>query len=116
MVSSVTSCSARFSIVIEKSCADAITCGEDLIFPVPCRFDLVVNRTKPDEVVYIHPVCLLAIHLAALTRPGGMWIALSYSETKVDCLRGLDGGDEYFHELKKTDMEPDPALLWTGRR
>ena len=53
--------SARFSIVIEKSCADAIACGGDATIPVPYCLDPVADRTKPaGEVVYIHPVCLLA--------------------------------------------------------
>jgi len=105
--------SARFSIVIEKSCADAIACGEDVSIPVPYRLNRIVNHTKTtDEAMYIHPVCLLAIHLAALTKPGGAWIVLSYSETRFDCLVGEDGGDEYFHKSKKVDMVPDLALLW----
>lgn len=72
--------SARLSIVIEKLCADAIACGEDVSIPVPYRLNRIVNHTKTtDEAMYIHPVCLLAIHLAALTKPGDAWIVLSYS-------------------------------------
>jgi hypothetical protein len=62
--------------------------------------------------MYIHPVCLLAIHLAALTKPGGTWIVLSYSETRFDCLACEEGRDEFFHESKKVGSVPDPALLW----
>jgi EEF1A lysine methyltransferase 4 len=114
MPSSASTCSARFSIMIEKSCADAIACGEDVTIPVPYCLDPVADRTKPaGEVVYIHPVCLLAIHLAALTKPGGMWIVLSYSETRFDCLYSLEGGDDEYHELKNEGMVPNPATLWT---
>ncbi len=73
----------------------------------------MVQQTKSTaESIYIHPVCLLAIHLAALTKPGGTWIVLSYSETRFDCLVGEEGGDEYFHESKRLGKVPDPALLW----
>jgi hypothetical protein len=93
MPSTPSACNARFSIVIEKSCADAIACGEDISIPVPYRLDQAVNRTKTtDGTMYIHPVCLLAIHLAALTKPGGTWIVLSYSDTRFDCLAGEEGG------------------------
>ena len=72
-----------------------------------------MNPTEiTDEAMYIHPVCLLAIHLAALTKPGGTWIVLSYSETRFDCLGSEEGGDEYFHESKNVGTVPDPALLW----
>jgi EEF1A lysine methyltransferase 4 len=113
MPSTPWACNGRFSIVIEKSCADAIACGEDVPIPVPYRLNRIVNHTEiTDEAVYIHPVCLLATHLAALTKPGGTWIVLSYSETRFDCLVGGEGGDEYFHESKKVGRVPDPALLW----
>lgn len=111
---SSSTCNAKFLIVIEKSCADAIACGEDVTIPVPYRLNPVVSRTEAvDEVVFIHPVCLLAIHLAALTKPGGMWIALSYSETRFDCLYSLEGGDDKYHELKRDGTVPDPAILWS---
>jgi len=111
--STLSACNARFSIVIEKSCADAIACGEDISISVPYRLDQAVNCTKTtDEAMYIHPVCLLAIHLAALTKPGGTWIVLSYSDTRFDCLAGEEGGNDYFRESKKVGAVPDPALLW----
>jgi EEF1A lysine methyltransferase 4 len=113
MPSTPSACNATFSIVIEKSCADAIACGEDISIPVPYHLDQIVNRTKTtDEAIYIHPVCLLAIHLAALTKLGGTWIVLSYSETRFDCCVGEEGGDAYFHGLMKVGAVPDPALLW----
>jgi EEF1A lysine methyltransferase 4 len=103
----------RFSVVIEKSCADAIACGEDIAIPIPYHLHQTANHTKTTgEAMYIHPVCLLAIHLAALTKPGGTWIVLSYSETRFDCLGSEEGGDEHFHESKNLGTVPDPALLW----
>jgi hypothetical protein len=113
MLSSASTCNPRFSTVIEKSCADAIACGEDVTIPVPYRLNLVPNRAKvADKNVYIHPVCLMAIHIAALTKLGGMWIMFSYSETRFDCLYGPEGGDDEYHELKKAGIVPDPVSLW----
>jgi EEF1A lysine methyltransferase 4 len=113
MPSTFSACNARFSIVIEKSCADAIACGGDIAIPIPYYLHQTVNHAKiTHEVMYIHPVCLLAIHLAALTKPGGTWIVYSYSETRFDCLGNDEGGDENFYESKKLGAVPDPALLW----
>jgi hypothetical protein len=64
------------------------------------------------EEVYIHPVCILAVHLAALTRPGGSWIAFSYSATRFDCLYNDEDADEGYVETKRKRMIPDPAKLW----
>jgi hypothetical protein len=47
MPSTPSTCNSGFSIVIEKSCADAIACGEDVPIQIPYRLDQIVNHTKP---------------------------------------------------------------------
>jgi len=98
-------------IVIEKSCADSIVCGEDVEIPIPYRLrkGAVCDLTA---TAYVHPVCLLAIHLAALTRPGAAWIALSYSESRFNCLYGEEDGDHEFRDAKTRGEVPDPGRLW----
>jgi hypothetical protein len=85
---------SKFYIVIEKSTADAIACGDDVRIPIP--YDVLSTGAKMSKVDghtdYIHPVRLLAIHLAAAVQSGGYLIALSYSETRFDCL--FNDGDE----------------------
>jgi EEF1A lysine methyltransferase 4 len=104
----------KFSIVIEKSCADAIACGEDIEIPVPYRIrnDGTLSN-KPAELIHTHPVCLLACHLAALTKPGGMWIALSYSESRFDCLYENEEENRDFARRRNEGSVPDPGKLWT---
>ena len=107
---------AIFDVVIEKSCADAIACGEDVTIPVPYWLDRTVGLKKAAaQFVDLHPVFLLAINLAALTKPGGTWFAFSYSESRFDCLYGdVDTDeDENRDALKKKGGIPDPAILWS---
>jgi hypothetical protein len=103
-------CDPRFTVVIEKSCADAIACGEDVEIPIPYS---IKDSDESGRFVYIHPVALLSVHLAALTKPGAAWIVLSYSENRFDCLYGNDEEDESLTQYKKEGSVPDPGKLWT---
>ncbi|KAG8743215.1 hypothetical protein FRC12_015096 [Ceratobasidium sp. 428] len=67
------------SIVVDKSCADAIACGPDV------RTPLFAGGTKS-----VHPTEVLALHLAALTTPGSIWVAISYSTGRFDFLAPQD--------------------------
>jgi EEF1A lysine methyltransferase 4 len=106
--------------VIEKSCTDAIACGEDVAIVAPYSLSGLSEKlsisVEGTEKVHIHPVCILAVHLAALTRPGGKWIAFSYSTTRFDCLYCDEDADESYVEKKKNGMIPDPAKLWKMER
>lgn len=69
-----------YDIVVDKSTCDAISCGDDV--PVPLPHPLQPSpppSSSPSSTAKIHPLHILALHLAALVPPGGRWIALSYS-------------------------------------
>lgn len=82
-----------FDIVIEKACSDAIACSEDQLIPLtftitnhPFSSQGTNNGWENSPMVKVNPVVLEALHLAALTKRGGTWIALSYSASRFDCL------------------------------
>jgi len=67
----------------------------------------------------VHPLHILAIHLALVTRPGARWIALSYSANRFPFLPSYKSGisaEEYDSSLPADVIArglPDPSKLWT---
>ena len=75
-----------FEIVVDKSTSDAISCNEDIVFEGAkttcseiCPLIATHIENNLDEALKLEPVELLALHIAALVPPGGVWVALSYS-------------------------------------
>ncbi|KAH6614870.1 hypothetical protein C7974DRAFT_55328 [Boeremia exigua] len=106
-----------YSVVVDKSTSDAISCGEDQICRLPYAVTLKRRTstsnmvdTKPREVL-THPLQLLAVHLALATKPGARWIALSYSSERYPFLEG-EAATHKEEGTADTGM-PDPRLLWT---
>ncbi|ETI22363.1 hypothetical protein G647_06437 [Cladophialophora carrionii CBS 160.54] len=64
----------RYDFIIDKSTSDAIACGDDVDF-LPTSID----HGGVQRVTKMHPVEVLAMHLAAVTVMGGRWIVISYS-------------------------------------
>lgn len=100
-----------YAVIVDKSTSDAIACSEDvhlsLPYPVSANpyapIDLE-NRTSSEPV---HPLNVLAVHLAIVAKPGAHWIALSYSDDRFPFLSG---------PLRDTTLDqsfPDPCSLWT---
>ncbi|KAL5634449.1 hypothetical protein ACGC1H_002489 [Rhizoctonia solani] len=58
------------ALIIDKSTSDAISCGPD--------------KASPFSLLPIPPVRILALHLAALSAPGSIWLTLSYSNSRFD--------------------------------
>lgn len=81
-----------FDLVIDKSTSDSISCGRDLSLNLP--YPLSINgwtrrilRGGTDAPAEVHPLHVLALHLAALTKPvTGKWVAISYSEDRFPFL------------------------------
>ncbi|KAL1622818.1 hypothetical protein SLS54_004838 [Diplodia seriata] len=98
----------RYDIIVDKSTCDAISCGDDVPVPLPHPLQMSsssANSSSPSSsssspspsssslssssspspspsastTVNIHPLHILALHLASLVPPGGRWLALSYS-------------------------------------
>lgn len=82
-----------FDLVLDKSTSDSISCGAavHLNLPYPLSINGWTRRIlgsgthQPKDV---HPLHVLAVHLAALTTPGsGRWIAISYSEDRFPFIK-----------------------------
>ncbi|KAF8602884.1 hypothetical protein BDV93DRAFT_523733 [Ceratobasidium sp. AG-I] len=87
-------------LILDKSTADAISCGPDIHTPL-----------LGGEASLVHPTEALALHLGALAAEGSVWLALSYSSTRFDFLpptNGYNGG-----EIMKQRSEPKARHLWT---
>lgn len=81
-----------YDLILDKSTSDSISCGQDM--PLPLPYPLSINgwtrrlaASGTQTTGPVHPLHLLAIHLAALTTPRtGRWIAVSYSEDRFPFL------------------------------
>ncbi len=86
-----------FDLVVEKSTSDAISCGEDLSYSLPGPgLHPVFNdylKTHEGRTLTLSPVEVLAIHLASLVRPGGLWVALTFSTNRFPFLSAAEAVD-----------------------
>jgi hypothetical protein len=86
--------SGLFELVVDKSTSDAVTCGEDIEFSRGTLTDanvhpliaVHISHMEPDAELILEPLEMLALHLASLVKPGGLWIALSYSDHRFPFL------------------------------
>merc|ERR1711939_96579 len=111
-----------FNTIVDKSTSDAISCGLDveITLPYPIHSTTISQSTLDSSVrphtAKVHPLHLLAVHLAALTEPGkGRWVVVSYNEDRFP----------FFSPFVATHAEgalrediiqagfPDPKRLWT---
>ncbi|KDN41870.1 hypothetical protein K437DRAFT_258092 [Tilletiaria anomala UBC 951] len=106
-----------FDAILDKSTADAIaTAAEVVLLPIAsvsaaaaglayqeslCPLlplslrsymtlpptDTRIAYALPPDAKRIHPVRLLAVHLAAVVKPGGIWLILSYSSIRCEFLQ-----------------------------
>ncbi|KZT02478.1 uncharacterized protein LAESUDRAFT_730226 [Laetiporus sulphureus 93-53] len=90
---------ARFEIVLDKSTSDAISCGDDIVVEDGLAPSVanspVVERLAAQQgyPLRLQPVILLALHLANLIHPGGLWISLSFSSTRFSFMHAPEGDD-----------------------
>jgi hypothetical protein len=87
---------AAYSIIVDKSTSDSIACAEDIYvsLPYPVQYTTAPNpldkpltsrvSVLPEPV---HPLYILAVHLAFLTLPKARWISLSYSQERYPFCR-----------------------------
>ncbi|KAF2746425.1 hypothetical protein M011DRAFT_80156 [Sporormia fimetaria CBS 119925] len=74
-----------YYIIVEKSTSDSIACAPDLSLPLPYPVgtsSAVHPSNLTETPTPIHPLHILAINLALVTKPGGYWISMSYSEDR----------------------------------
>ena len=81
-----------YDLILDKSTSDSIACGSDvrLQLPYPLSINGWTRGILASGVVDhadVHPLHILAVHLAALTTPRtGRWIAISYSDGRFPFL------------------------------
>lgn len=130
----ISTCSlGGYQVIVDKSCCDAIACASWITVPIPYYFKLGNTATPPtsapakstDEVppfdhdeYSVHPINLLAIHLALVASPGARWLALSFSKDRWPFFPDDDGPDlerQVQQALPKDLLGagfPDPGKLW----
>lgn len=100
-----------FDVIVEKSCSDAIACGEEV--EVTTYDDSDFSQTPESRSRLSHsglttptvsPEIALAVYLGRITRPGATWIALSYSSTRFDYLKA---------SVRSQTQYAPPFLPWT---
>jgi hypothetical protein len=99
-----------YSIIVDKSTSDSIACSDDVFIPLPYPIDNRPNepinldlREAPEP---IHPLHVMAVHLALATKPGALWIALSYSNDRFPFVDGLYSSRPHISGF------PDTGTLW----
>lgn len=103
-----------YSVVVDKSTSDAVSCADDVTVPLPCRISTTSESTSGNEIevkseeIAVNPLRLMAVHLALVTEPGARWISLSYTSDRYPFLEG----EAAENGTADADM-PDPRLLWT---
>ena len=118
-----------YSLVVDKSCSDSIACGDDV--EVPSLFPMITPLKSAhisghdstemglnDVTYYVHPLHILALHLAYITVPGGIWLALSFSPERFTFLASVscgNYGEALPLELLKQGF-PNTSTLWEMER
>ncbi|KAF2496234.1 hypothetical protein BU16DRAFT_371021 [Lophium mytilinum] len=122
---------ASYTLIVEKSCSDAIACAEDI--PVSSPYPLSIRHTSSPSLstsspspsarlpslspssqsfYHIHPLTLLAVHLAALVVPHARWVCLSYSSARFPFLPPYTDVEPAVPPELLDQGFPDPATLW----
>jgi hypothetical protein len=77
-----------YSVIVDKSTSDSIACADDVFVPLPYPVSTshhassqISQSTEP-----VHPIHILAIHLALIAKPKARWVALSYSNERFPFL------------------------------
>lgn len=107
----LSACEPRdYSIIVDKSTSDSIACSDDVHVKLPYMVNTIPDspinpefREPPDP---IHPLHIMAIHLALVTKPGTRWISLSYSDDRFPFVDGLYSSRPHLPGF------PDTGTLW----
>jgi hypothetical protein len=102
-----------YSVIVDKSTSDCIACSDDppISLPNPIHipsssFDNPIDTSIHTASEPIHPLHVLAVHLALVTKPGARWVALSYSDDRFPFVDGLYSSRPHITGF------PDTGLLW----
>ncbi|RDX51021.1 hypothetical protein OH76DRAFT_341288 [Lentinus brumalis] len=97
-----------FDVVVDKSTSDAISCREDAVLTSKDRclhpaFNEYLAAHK-GQTINLAPVEILAVHLASLVHPGGLWVALTFSSNRFAFLSSP--------EATNPTMSPRASQYW----
>ncbi|KAF2832918.1 hypothetical protein CC86DRAFT_441628 [Ophiobolus disseminans] len=99
-----------YSVIIDKSTSDCIACCDQVHIRLPYAVDAWSEsptnmdlRRSPEPV---HPLHILAVHLALISKPRARWIALSYSGDRFPFIDGLYSSRPHLPGF------PDTGTLW----
>jgi ubiquinone/menaquinone biosynthesis C-methylase UbiE len=99
-----------YSVIVDKSTSDCIACCDDVRVQLPYTIDVWSESSTTTELrrapEQIHPLHILAVHMAAATKPGARWIALSYSSDRFPFVDGLYSSRPHLPGF------PDTGKLW----
>jgi EEF1A lysine methyltransferase 4 len=112
-----------FDVIADKSTSDCIACTDDVKVELPYRLPLraAAERSEPEKPVvkcavhHVHPLHVIAVHLAALARPGSTrWLCLSYSNDRFSFLESgcSSSSNSRNSDSLVPDGFPDPRALW----
>lgn len=117
-----------YTLILDKSTSDAISCGPDVSLPLPYppvdTESLSMNSSPATAGAQpaapstrLHPLHVLALHLALLTRPRGTWLAVSYSSARFPFLEPFpsrqDEGRLEWEDERCVGGFTHPGRLWT---
>ncbi|KAH6659212.1 hypothetical protein BKA67DRAFT_8341 [Truncatella angustata] len=105
-----------FDLIVDKSTSDCICCADDVTLPLPYSDCALDSLKGPSTTCFkIHPLHVLAVHLAFLAKPGiTRWMCLSYSTDRFPFLStGWNTSEASTVNAQATELGfPDPRTLW----
>jgi hypothetical protein len=108
---------SSYSLIVDKSCSDAIACGEDIEVSVPFAVhehssEDSPSSSGPPRSFFVQPIYILALHLALVVPPGARWVALSYSEDRFSFCIPTRRIDDYLPPKLLAEGFPNPSRFW----
>lgn len=103
------------TLIVDKSVADSIACGPDVplnprVFATSVEHPFDEHEHEHEDSssreCSVHPIVLLALHLASLTPPNAYWLSLSFSSNRF--LFFTDRA-----EIEKVGAHLWPTEFWT---
>ncbi|EPS45822.1 hypothetical protein H072_277 [Dactylellina haptotyla CBS 200.50] len=99
-----------YSLIIDKSTSDAISCAEDVAVTLPYPVNAAGTHRpvcEHNETTKVHPMAVLMVHMAALAAHNAKWLVLSYSAHRFDFL----STDAALEDLSAARFI-NPGLFW----
>jgi hypothetical protein len=120
---------SSYSLIVDKSTCDSIACSDDLYVPLPYSITTFPHAASSASVTEssepLHPLHVMAVHLALLAKPKARWVSLSYSIDRFPFLPAAAQAKEISAKGSEQELDlddipdkiiesgfPDPSRLW----